>query len=248
MKRMAMLGVALSLSTGLFAGQASAATYETDVTAGVNFRERPSTNASVTRMISKGEQIHVIEQVNRYWLKIETRDNEVGYISANDKYTNYEPSSTSSAPSTTTAPAPSATLAPSATPAPAGSAAEAIVATANSFVGDFQYKFGAEPWNTSYRYSDCSAFVQLVFNRRHGFSLPRTSLAQSKVGTYVAKSRLAPGDLVFFDTNDDGKINHVGIYTGGGKFVHSSPSNRVGTNDLNSGYWKNRYVTARSVL
>lgn len=123
-----------------------------------------------------------------------------------------------------------------------------IVKTAKSYIGDFKYKFGAEPWNTNYRYADCSSFVQLVFNKRHGYKLPRTSRAQAKVGKYVKKSNLKPGDLVFFDTTGNGKVNHVGIYIGNGDFIHSSPINKVGKSALDKGYWKDRYITARRVL
>ena len=123
-----------------------------------------------------------------------------------------------------------------------------IVKTAKSYIGDFKYKLGAEPWNSKYRYSDCSSFVQLVFNKRHGYKLPRSSIQQSKVGKKVKKSKLKAGDLVFFDTTNDGKINHVGIYIGDGKFIHSSPINKVGKSDLDKGYWEDRYVTARRVL
>lgn len=123
-----------------------------------------------------------------------------------------------------------------------------IVRTAKSYIGDFRYKYGAEPWNTGFRYADCSSFVQQVFNRKHGYQLPRTSLAQAKTGKYVAKKNLRAGDLVFFDTNRDGRINHVGIYIGKGNFVHSSPVNKVGTNELDRGYWKNAYKSARRVL
>ena len=229
MKRLTSLGLSLTLAASLLAGQASAATFETKVTSGVNFRSAPSTSASVYRMLSKGEAIHVIEKVNAYWLKVQTKDGRIGYISASSKYTNYIGGSGSG----------------SASQAVTGSA---IVKTAKSYLGKFTYKYGAEPWNTNYKYSDCSAFVQLVYNRNHGFKLPRTSVSQAKQGKAVAKSNLQPGDLVFFDTNGDGKINHVGIYIGGGDFIHSSPANKVGINTLNSGYWKNKYKTARRVL
>ncbi|HZG58715.1 C40 family peptidase [Paenibacillus sp.] len=133
-------------------------------------------------------------------------------------------------------------------PASAATTGTRIVATAKSYLGDFRYKYGAEPWNTRYRYSDCSAFVQQVFNRKHGYDLPRTSRSQAREGYRVSKSKLKPGDLVFFDTNDNGKINHVGIYIGSGDFIHSSPSNKVGKNALDRGFWEDAYVTARRVL
>ncbi|WP_127579476.1 C40 family peptidase [Paenibacillus koleovorans] len=121
-----------------------------------------------------------------------------------------------------------------------------IANRADNYLGDFKYKFGSEPWNSNYKYSDCSSFTKLVF-MREGVYLPRTSREQAKRGSFVAKRNLVKGDLVFFDTNRDGKINHVGIYMGNGRFIHSSPTNRVGTSTLNSGYWDDRYVTARRV-
>jgi cell wall-associated NlpC family hydrolase len=230
MKRLTSLGLSLTLSAGLLVGQASAATtYETEVLYGVNLRSAPSTSASVYRMLSKGEDIHVIEKVNSYWLKVQTKDGRIGYISASSKYTNYISGGKTGSASVS-------------------SKGAAIVKTAKSYLGKFTYKWGAEPWNTNYKYSDCSAFVQLVYNRHHGYKLPRTSLAQSKQGKAVSKSNLQPGDLVFFDTDGDGTINHVGIYIGGGDFIHSSPANKVGINTLNSGYWKTKYKTARRVL
>ena len=50
--------------------------------------------------------------------------------------------------------------------------------------------------------------------------LPRTSAAQSKVGTAVRRAQLQPGDLLFFYT----PVSHVGIYLGDGKMVHASTS------------------------
>lgn len=231
MKRFTLLGVgALVLASSLMFGtspkSASAATsYETEITYGVNFRTNPSSDSRVYRQLSRGTDVHVISKVNAYWLKVMTKDGRTGYISAGDKYTTYGDATKS-----------------------ISSKASRIIATAKSYKGDFKYKWGAEPWNTGYRYSDCSSFVQLVFNKKHGFNLPRTSKAQSKVGKYVSKSNLKAGDLVFFDTDTNGSVNHVGIYIGNGDFIHSSPVNKVGTNDLNSGWWEDHYVTARREL
>lgn len=123
-----------------------------------------------------------------------------------------------------------------------------IVTVAKSYLGDFDYKFGAEPWNTDYEKSDCSSYVQLVFNKKFGFDLPRQSEDQAKEGEKVKKSNLKAGDLVFFDTNDDGDINHVGIYIGDGEFIHSAPTNDVGISNLDKGFWEDHYKTARRVL
>ena len=79
---------------------------------------------------------------------------------------------------------------------------------------------------TPYRYGatgpsayDCSGPAMAAF-KKAGVSLPRTSAAQSKVGTPVSRDQLKPGDLVFFYS----PVSHVGIYLGAGKIVHASTS------------------------
>ena len=62
---------------------------------------------------------------------------------------------------------------------------------------------------------DCSGFVAYVYSQV-GVSLPHYTGAQWNVGVAVSRSDLQPGDLVFFDG-----LGHVGIYIGGGQFVHA---------------------------
>jgi cell wall-associated NlpC family hydrolase len=66
---------------------------------------------------------------------------------------------------------------------------------------------------------DCSGLTSWAF-KQAGISLPRTSRAQSAVGTPVSKANLQPGDLVFFYK----PVSHVAIYVGNGKVVHASTS------------------------
>jgi len=66
----------------------------------------------------------------------------------------------------------------------------------------------------------------------------------------VARSDIEAGDLVFFATSGGRTVSHVGLYIGGGQFVHSS-SNRTGgviISNLNSAYFSRTFVTARRVL
>lgn len=225
MKVFTSMFVAVIMSVLVFATSASAA-YNVEVISGVNFRNKPSTHSSVYRMLHRGEDVKVLSRVNSYWLKVSVKG-KTGYISSSSKFTR----KAGTAARTVTS-----------------SKASKIVSTAKSYIGDFRYKFGAEPWKTKYRYADCSSFVQMVYNKKHGYNLPRTSRQQAKAGKYVSKSNLRPGDLVFFDTDSNGSINHVGIYIGSGDFIHSSPINKVGKNDLSSGWWKNHYKTARRVI
>ncbi len=63
---------------------------------------------------------------------------------------------------------------------------------------------------------DCSGFTMFVY-RQVGVSLPHSSRAQYGVGEKVSRSDLQPGDLVFFGS----PIRHVGIYVGGGSYIHA---------------------------
>jgi cell wall-associated NlpC family hydrolase len=62
---------------------------------------------------------------------------------------------------------------------------------------------------------DCSGFVAYVF-AQVGVSLPHHAASQYGYGTAVSYDQLQPGDLVFFSG-----LGHVGIYIGGGQFVHA---------------------------
>ncbi len=71
---------------------------------------------------------------------------------------------------------------------------------------------------------DCSGLTQYVY-REIGISIPRNSRAQFTVGGFIPPDRLdllLPGDLVFFGYDGDpGRIHHVGIFVGGGDFLHA---------------------------
>jgi hypothetical protein len=92
---------------------------------------------------------------------------------------------------------------------------------------------------------DCSGLTKAVF-ARFGCDLPRQSRLQAGLGTPVAAGELAPGDLLFFSTNRDVGINHVGIYLGGGRMLHSSSlRGGVGVDRLPGSRYEAWFVTAR---
>jgi cell wall-associated NlpC family hydrolase len=64
---------------------------------------------------------------------------------------------------------------------------------------------------------DCSGFTMWCY-AQVGVSLPHSSRAQIGCGERVSRANLKPGDLVFFGRT---RIHHVGIYIGGGQFVHA---------------------------
>ena len=90
---------------------------------------------------------------------------------------------------------------------------------------------------------DCSAFVQKTMSGAFNVHLPRSTAEQRHSGRSISKSDLQPGDLVFFRKN-----NHVGVYIGGGKFVHASTSQGVTTSSLSESYWARTYTQSRRVL
>ncbi len=144
----------------------------------------------------------------------------------------------------------SAVLLPSAQPVSAATAskssvADNVISTGKKYLG-VRYQFGAPAGRTDV--FDCSSFTQYVF-KKNGVKLPRTYRQQAKVGSYVPKSQIRAGDLVFSDTNRDGIINHVGIYMGNGKVIHTY---KVGVGVTISNFkgssWERNFVTARRVI
>jgi len=70
---------------------------------------------------------------------------------------------------------------------------------------------------------DCSGYMQYLY-KKEGVELPRTALAQSKVGKEVNRFKLKKGDLLFFLTDKSRGIpvTHVGMYLGDDKFIHAA--------------------------
>lgn len=90
-----------------------------------------------------------------------------------------------------------------------------IAAYAQKFVGN-PYVYGGTSLTNG---TDCSGFTQSVY-KHFGISIPRTSSAQSGTGKKVSLDSLQAGDLVFYANN--GRVNHVAMYIGGGQVVHAS--------------------------
>lgn len=128
-------------------------------------------------------------------------------------------------------------------PAQPGGQAAQVLAAARNMLGKPVVWGGASPAQGF----DCSGLVQYVY-RQAGIDLPRTADLQFLVGRTVSPSVLQPGDLVYFTTYEPG-ASHVGIYIGGGKFIHTSFSQGiVSIADMNDSYFVQRYYGAKRVL
>lgn len=107
-----------------------------------------------------------------------------------------------------------------------------------------EYVYGAKA--SSLTEYDCSSFIKQIF-KLLDIKLPRTSKEQSQKVVIVVNSDLEIGDLLFFNTLNNG-VSHVGMYIGNNKFVHaSSKANMVIVSELSSFYEK-RLVTIRRVI
>lgn len=96
---------------------------------------------------------------------------------------------------------------------------------------------------------DCSGFTYHVIKKTTGKIIPRTSISQGSYGKYISRRNLRKGDLVFFATTGKGRISHVGIYLGSGKFVHaSSTKRRVVISSMSSGHYYKCFVKGRRVI
>jgi hypothetical protein len=98
---------------------------------------------------------------------------------------------------------------------------------------------------------DCSGYTYYAFGKM-GIEIPRVARDQIKKGQSIKMSDLQFGDLIFFDTTpkQTGKISHVGIYLGDGKFTHASTTDyKITVDDLfEKEYYKKRYRGAKRYL
>ena len=121
--------------------------------------------------------------------------------------------------------------------------ADELIRNAMGLIG-VAYRFGGTSPSTGF---DCSGFMQHIFRKAFAVNLPRTSAEQARVGTYVARSDLQPGDMVFFRTHGS-RISHVGMYVGNNRFIHAPRTGkRIEIVSLSNKYWNARYATARRV-
>jgi cell wall-associated NlpC family hydrolase len=115
---------------------------------------------------------------------------------------------------------------------------------ARAMIGKVNYVFGG----TKYPNFDCSGWVQYVFREFRGINLPRTSSAQSQVGTPVSRNNLQPGDLIFLQGTYKAGVSHVGIYLGDGLYIsNKNEKNDLQIDSLNKTYSKTHYWGARRV-
>ncbi len=201
-----------------------------------NLRDAASEEGDVIKSIAKNTNMTIIFQQGD-WYKVSVNGQE-GYIQSS-----LMTIGTYVAP--TPAPAASQSNTPVANvPAANSGTASSVVSLAMSYVGS-RYVYGGASPATGF---DCSGFTSYIY-RQFGVSLYRSSTEQVKNGTPIDKSQLQPGDLLLFRYHGSSTCGHVGIYIGGGQFVHAANSRQgVRVDALSSSYYAQNYYGARRVL
>jgi peptidoglycan DL-endopeptidase CwlO len=90
---------------------------------------------------------------------------------------------------------------------------------------------------------DCSGFVMYVYAQL-GVSLPHHAASIYNYGVSVSRDQLEPGDLVFFDG-----LGHMGIYIGGGQFIHAPHTGDVvKISSLSDSWYAATFYGAKRIL
>lgn len=216
----------------------------------VNFREQPNTSGTVISKLSRNKKVVILEK-NNGWVKIEV-DGKQGYVIADyisdtkvattSRSSSRRTESTNTNTNTSTNTTQNETTSTEKIEDVANASTSEIVAYAKKYLG-YKYVYGG----TTPSGFDCSGFVQYVY-KHFGYSINRTARAQTKNGVSVSKGNLQQGDLIFFSgSSGSSTITHVGLYIGGGKFIHAANARKgvIISNVDGDGFY---YVCARRIV
>lgn len=211
----------------------------------VYVRKEPSTSAEIVTTLIRNTDVTVVGESGD-WYKVTYKDYS-GYIYKellSDKKTEETNRSSANRESATTVSSVTTETTTEST-AEETSKGQEIVEYAKQYLG-CPYVYGG----SGDKSFDCSGFTMYVY-KKFGYTLSHSAIAQSKVGTYVAKEDLQAGDLVFFlDYETMDGIGHCGIYIGNGEFIHASSGSGycVKISNLLTGSYNKRYATARRLI
>ena len=184
-----------------------------------------STSSTKLCVASKGATVYVTGK-NGSFRKVTTTSGVTGYIKAGNLDKSSGSGSSSSGKS-------------------GGSKASKVISMAKSQLGKPYVSGDCGP--SAY---DCSGLTWYVYSQ-YGVYLNRTAQSQGySNGSTVSKSNLRAGDLVFFDTEEDGdQCDHVGIYLGSGMFLHaSSAAGRVIISNMSYGFYAQAFSWGRRII
>lgn len=213
----------------------------------VNFRKEANTSAEVITKLSRNAKVTVISEEGN-WAQI-TYNGDTGYVSkdyVSDKEIEITSRGTTRSSKDTDKQETVKTNETSSASTPVSTngsiSGSNVVAYAKQYLGSKYVSGGASP-----KGFDCSGFTTYVY-KHFGISLSRTSSGQASNGRAVARSELQAGDIICFSNSSSSKrIGHVGIYVGGGQFIHAANSRKgvIISNVSGAGFY---FVCARRVV
>ena len=126
---------------------------------------------------------------------------------------------------------------------------DSIIATATEAMGR-PYTYGGT--GEDGEGFDCSGLIQYSYGK-HGIQLPRRSTDQAREGRKIERrlKLLSPADILTF-SNHGGKVSHVGLYIGDGRFIHSATRgvqvSVLSPDDPYGRWWYKRWVGVRRIV
>ena len=191
--------------------------------------KRASSSSSKLGTLGTGSTVYVVGMDDGYY-RIQNRSGSVtGYVKSG-YLTATKPKTSSDSPSSSTPPSSSAT------------GVDRAISVAKSLLGK-PYAVSDNPPSSF----NCSSFVEYCLEKA-GFSVKGTAAAQaadSSLAKISSTSSLKKGDILCFDTDEDGTCDHTALYLGSGSFIEASQNaGKVQTNSLSSWY-KSHLLWAR---
>jgi cell wall-associated NlpC family hydrolase len=126
---------------------------------------------------------------------------------------------------------------------PVSGPAKDVLFTALALVGT-PYRYGGNNPSAGF---DCSGLVGYVYREAAAVQLPRSTREIADVrAKKLKRDQLRSGDLVLFGK---GRVDHIGIYVGEGRFVHApSTGGTVRLDHLDGPYWRDRWAGGKRLL
>lgn len=165
-------------------------------------REKPNTESTILTLIPIEEELEVIKEKGD-WVNVYV-DNDKGWVAKEYVNISYELKKAVT----------DSDLVEDANNGVSSTRAS-MVAFAKQYLGN-SYRWGGTSLTSG---TDCSGFTMQIY-RHFGYSISRTSGAQSGNGTTISPSNARPGDLIFYSNGS--RINHVAMCIGNGQVIHAS--------------------------
>ncbi|MEE2902985.1 MAG: C40 family peptidase [Myxococcota bacterium] len=93
---------------------------------------------------------------------------------------------------------------------------------------------------------EAAGLVRALYREGFAVPLPIAAKDQSLLGETIRFGKWKAGDLVFFDTYDQGIVDHVGVYISRGEFIHVHPMKGVVREKIRR--YRGSYFSSRRIL